>query len=141
MGKKLICLFFLLTVSSSAFSQLYYNPVWNGLSTAYENNSELFGTKSYILSELREGASVAWDFTYTAGKTYRIIGVCDDDCEDLDLFVYNISGIELAKDILPDARPIVEFTAPPNGYFNVKAEMITCSIEPCAFGFIVLEKY
>ncbi|ASC72015.1 hypothetical protein XM38_029690 [Halomicronema hongdechloris C2206] len=60
-----------------------------------------------------------------------IFGWCDQDCYDLDLFLYDIDGNLITGDDALDAEPIVY--APYSGYFYVELTMPNCSHpEGCA---------
>ncbi|MEL6391582.1 MAG: hypothetical protein AAFY36_10240 [Bacteroidota bacterium] len=71
-----------------------------------------------------------------AGRTYRIIGVCDQDCEDLDLFLYGDETVEslLESDQMTDNFPIINFTPTETKVYRIKMGMYTCTIEPCQVG-------
>jgi hypothetical protein len=69
-----------------------------------------------------------------AGVRYAIVGVCDEDCKDLDLVLYNGSGRELASDIEEDDVPVVEVTPDRDGLYMARAVMANCGAEPCAYG-------
>ncbi|MGH7481643.1 MAG: hypothetical protein ACRELV_05765, partial [Longimicrobiales bacterium] len=73
-------------------------------------------------------------FTFDeVGATIVLIGVCDIDCTDLDLGVYDLDGQEIDSDVEVDDRPVVEFEVTEPGEFEVIAYMATCSREPCGF--------
>lgn len=54
-----------------------------------------------------------------------VYATCDDDCQDLDLFLYDDSGALVDADDQIDAFPIV--TAPYEGTFVVKVAMPSCT--------------
>jgi len=67
------------------------------------------------------------------GLEYRIVGVCDQDCWDLDLALYDSAGGEVASDFLEDALPILAFSPESDGSFEVEVIMVACGLEPCGF--------
>ena len=69
-----------------------------------------------------------------AGVRYAIVGVCDQDCKDLDIVLYNSSGRELANDVGEDDVPVVELTPEREGNYIVRVVMANCSNEPCHYG-------
>lgn len=69
-----------------------------------------------------------------AGVEYQIVGVCDTDCSDMDLTLFDENGNEIDEDILMDDTPIVTVTPARNGRFRVQVAMADCSAEPCRFG-------
>jgi hypothetical protein len=54
-----------------------------------------------------------------------IFGVCDVDCNDLDINLYDTSGALISSDTLTDNVPIV--IAPYEGIFNVEVIMTSCT--------------
>jgi hypothetical protein len=89
--------------------------------------------------EVQTGATASGDpesisLTLRGGQEYVIAGVCDDDCSDLDLRLYDRGGNELAEDIELDAWPILEYAPSASGDFRVQVVMVTCSVSPCFYG-------
>ena len=59
-----------------------------------------------------------------------IYGDCDQDCFDLDLFLYDVSGKLVYQDTATDSAPVV--VAPYEGSFFVEVSMPNCShVEGC----------
>jgi hypothetical protein len=73
-----------------------------------------------------------------AGVHYMIIGVCDENCADLDLRIFGPNAAKLAEDVQQNAVPALEFTAPTAGRYRLAVEMVTCNANPCAWGVQVL---
>jgi len=69
-----------------------------------------------------------------AGVVYQIVGVCDTDCSDVDLVLYDPKGAQINEDVLEDDVPIVEFTPRATARYTVEVAMITCASEPCYWG-------
>jgi hypothetical protein len=74
-----------------------------------------------------------FSLSLSEGMNYQLIGVCDNDCEDMDLVVYDPSGGEVDSDRLTDALPILDFTAAFSGEYRVAVDMVSCSLDPCAY--------
>ena len=68
-----------------------------------------------------------------AGREYRLAGVCDQDCFDLDLVLVDPTGNAVTSDRLEDAIPIVAHVADTTGDYQVEVIMIACALEPCAY--------
>jgi hypothetical protein len=68
------------------------------------------------------------------GVTYAIVGVCDEDCYDLDLEMYDGYGDLIVKDDTDDDAPVVEFTVTQGGVFTLRVTMFHCEANPCYFG-------
>ena len=83
-------------------------------------------------SLLRNGAEESFSITLTGGTEYSLIGVCDADCENLDLYVTDDKGVEVTRDVEEDDFPVVYIKR--GGTFRVRAVMTKCTDAPCAFG-------
>jgi hypothetical protein len=79
-----------------------------------------------------EVATTEFDFDVGDGEVI-VIGVCDEDCADLDLAVYDGRGRLIERDIQDDARPYVQFRVVASGVFTVKVAMEQCSTTTCGF--------
>lgn len=60
------------------------------------------------------------------------VGLCDNDCTDLDLVLLDSGGAVVDSDQLPDDYPIV--TAPRPGSYTVEVRMAACADAPCRYG-------
>jgi hypothetical protein len=67
------------------------------------------------------------------GSEYRIIGVCDRDCLDFDLALFDPAGVEVASDYWEDALPILVHRPDTTGEYRVEVIMVACQVEPCAY--------
>ena len=105
-----------------------------------ERLTEGLATEGYVPShELMTGATSAsetsrFEVDLNAGVVYRIVGVCDNDCSDVDLAMYDPSGTSVAEDLLPDDVPVLRFTPTVSGTFEIVVSMVTCGAEPCYWG-------
>lgn len=68
-----------------------------------------------------------------AGGDYRVVGVCDRDCADLDLVVFDPQGTAVAQDTSSDSQPVVGIQPGYPGTFTVQVQMYNCSVEPCYY--------
>lgn len=71
---------------------------------------------------------------------YVFVGVCDGDCEDLDLAVYSPSGTMLGSDVEEDDVPVVEVRVTSAGEYSFAASMASCQADTCFYGVRVLRK-
>ncbi|HET7234346.1 MAG TPA: PPC domain-containing protein [Longimicrobium sp.] len=83
---------------------------------------------------LNHGLSEAVDVTLNGGREYLLVGVCDQDCGDMDLRLSTPSGAVLAQDMANDDTPVLQFTAPSTGSFRVRVMMANCTANPCYYG-------
>ena len=69
-----------------------------------------------------------------AGTEYRIVGTCDNDCTDVDLFLYDPSGALVDSDELADDIPVVSVTPQRSGTYALEGLMFECATEFCFVG-------
>lgn len=73
------------------------------------------------------------------GSQYIIMGVCDNDCTDLDLAVIK-GGVELSQDTTDDDWPLVEVTPTGDPSYVIKVTMFECSTANCGYQLTVWKK-
>ena len=64
---------------------------------------------------------------------YQIVGVCDENCTDLDLILLDSSENQVVRDLLVDDVPILEITPATTETYIVSVRMAACSEDPCAW--------
>lgn len=84
------------------------------------------------IEALSEGASDEVELQLAAGS-YMIVGMCDADCEDLDL-VLSLNGEEVTGDFETDDTPVLAFQVEESGTFTLRVDMATCTSGPCRYG-------
>ncbi len=72
--------------------------------------------------------------------SYLALGVCDDDCGDLDVYVLDADGEIVASDVLIDAEPMVEFKVHRRATFFVGASMESCAAADCLYSIQLLRQ-
>jgi hypothetical protein len=82
----------------------------------------------------RESVTVALE----RGWDYVVLGMCDEDCGDLDFHAFGPDGAQIAFDTRPNGRPVVRLTPPADGYYRLEVVMIECSTPPCYYGVQLL---
>ena len=123
-------------------AQSYARTVWDQLDRAYTRvSSNGYVTRNYILGRLDQGDTDTWTLTLYGGNDYKVVGACDGDCRDVDLFVENDNGKSIASDESRDDTPIVDFHVPDNGEYKVKVKMYDCKENPCYYGIAVFFKH
>jgi hypothetical protein len=66
----------------------YANVVWNQLNSAAERlRSEGYAQRNFIIGRMDDNATDSWTVQLAGGFTYKVIGFCDQDCDDVDLEV------------------------------------------------------
>jgi len=75
-----------------------------------------------------------------AGQDYRIVGVCESRCRDLDMRLLGPGGGLVAQDVLDDAVPIIHVQPRVTGQYTIEAIMARCGANPCWFAFNVYSR-
>lgn len=92
--------------------------------------------RGYVNLQNREGylseGESARAYPYVSGKyAYQFTALCDEDCSDVDLRIYDDNGNLVDSDIATDDLPVVSISPRWSAKFKVVATMIKCSREPC----------
>lgn len=82
---------------------------------------------------LAQGQNTTFPANLSTGIEYRIVGVCDNDCADLDLVLYDQNNNVVSQDQLTDATPIVSVAPQWTGPFTVQVVMHNCAQAPCYY--------
>lgn len=75
-----------------------------------------------------------------AGQDYRIVGVCDHRCGNLDLRLFADNNQLVAQDVLRDAVPVIHVRPVATGNYDIEAVMAHCNEAPCWFAFNVYSR-
>lgn len=67
--------------------------------------------------------------------SYQAVAVCDVDCSDVDLSVFDSAGNLLERDVLTDDVPVVDFTVSAPQAIRFDVSMVECSAASCGYGF------
>lgn len=101
---------------------------------------ELFTSEGFgQVGETRTGSlndETSEDFylTLEGGASYILVGVCDNDCPDIDLALFDQAGNEIDSDYEDDAVPMVEISPAGTGSYRIHVYMASCKSEPCFYG-------
>jgi hypothetical protein len=125
----------------SAFAQSaeYIRQLSNQLSQARDsyvpNNYRLVtGPDNDALSQ---GDSDNYTVTLQGGRSYKLVGVCDNDCTDLDITLYDSDGDVVDRDVLDDDKPVVSVSGKSGGRYRMNVSMATCSSSICYYSVAV----
>lgn len=124
-------------VSSVAQAQDRYEEVVRAELRRVGQTSENSGyhlTTDIFMGRLDDDATTNQNVSLEAGQDYAIWGVCDQDCSDIDLTLYDDDGNQIDQDIQTDDKPLVRVTPRRNGRFRIKVSMANCSANPCRYG-------
>jgi hypothetical protein len=89
---------------------------------------------------LNTGESASFTVTLEGGATYVLTGVCDPDCDALDLALYAPNGYEVDAARSSESAPIVQVAPRETGVYRVRVVMARCSTNPCRYGVAVFRK-
>jgi len=95
-------------------------------------------THDYLIDRLPAGGVDSYYLELDEGWQYRIFSVCDEDCSDLDLALFDENGNEISVDGATDDWPVVEAEPAWTGKFELQVGMYRCSSEPCYYGIGVV---
>lgn len=85
------------------------------------------------MSGLAQAGEQAVPVELHAGYDYRIVAVCDRDCTDIDLRLFDENNIEVATDTAIDDQPVVQVAPIRTATFSLKVVMATCNVAPCYY--------
>lgn len=95
-------------------------------------------THNEKIDSLRQGGADTLTLNMRRGTSYKIITVCDDDCDDIDLKLYDEDGDLVSKDEDTSSYAVVDATPRWTGRYSLKVEMYKCSDSPCYYGVSVV---
>jgi hypothetical protein len=107
--------------------------------TLLEKAAEQFAVEGYQTfgftheGALDDGASERVALPLGAGAEIFLVGICDADCGDLDLTLYDPGGSQLDSDEELDDVPIVSAAPARAGRYSVRVEMAGCTVGPCRY--------
>jgi hypothetical protein len=93
-----------------------------------------------VTGDLAAGASGTINLTLQGGSSYLIVGACDEDCDDVDLFLYDRAQTLLAEDADATDVPVLLYDPPVNTDVTLRVRMYSCHLEPCSFGVAVFRE-
>jgi hypothetical protein len=92
---------------------------------------------NYRRGMLRNGGDAAISLALRGGYQYVIMGVCDGDCDDLDLLLTDARGDAVDSDFGLDDVPIVMADVARRARYTVTVTMASCTVETCGYGVAV----
>lgn len=75
-----------------------------------------------------------------AGQDYRIVGVCDSNCGDFDIRVFDANNRLIAQDVLQDNVPVVHVVPNATGQYSIEPTMARCAVQQCWYAFNVYSR-
>jgi hypothetical protein len=97
-------------------------------------------THDQFTGSLHQGDSEYLTLTLHSGQRYALLGVCDNDCSDIDFRLFDAEDNEVASDLQTDDVPIVQVSPSETQRYRLKVIMVTCKTSPCFYGVGVFGK-
>lgn len=97
-------------------------------------------THGAYIDYMNGGMVDSLELSLDEGMDYAIVGVCDEDCTDLDLTLLNGNGDAISNDSEPDDFPLVSVTPDRTGTYVLEVDMYACADEPCFYGVGIFAK-
>ncbi|GGR33609.1 hypothetical protein [Deinococcus ruber] len=125
---------------SSGFADKYEDQVRSNLQDRYDYWYNKGGGWTQIpdlrdMDVVHEDHYITVTYTLVAGRTYKIVGACDNDCDNLDLELRDDNGNLIDRDDADDDIPIVDVTPKRTGDFKLKVIMSGCASQNgCEYG-------
>lgn len=91
-------------------------------------------THEPFIGDLGNGGEDDITLNLRRGVSYAIIGVCDNDCRDIDLKLYDDNGNLISSDTGRNDTPFIAVTPRWNARFTIRVIMTNCSNAPCRYG-------
>jgi hypothetical protein len=91
-------------------------------------------THEYTIGSLGRAGRDSFTITLRRGVRYRLASVCDNDCRDIDIALYDENDHLIDVDLLDGDVPIIEVAPAWTGPFRVDVHMAGCSSWPCYYG-------
>ncbi|HEX2076393.1 MAG TPA: hypothetical protein VHG08_01755 [Longimicrobium sp.] len=93
-----------------------------------------------VTGTLAQGDDEEFELDLQAGVSYFIVGVCDNDCSDLDLVLTDEGGDEVDSDRKLDDIPMLVLEAERTGSYVLSVQMATCDASRCHYGVRVFQQ-
>lgn len=91
-------------------------------------------THDFFIDKLRDGNTDYIEVELDRGWDYQIVSVCDSDCGDLDLTLYDERGREVDVDKSDDDVPVVVASPSSTQNYTLEVKMYECGHNPCRYG-------
>jgi len=72
------------------------------------------------------------------GRQYAALGVCDEDCGDIDLHLFDATEKEIAFEAAANSRSLLRVTSADGGAYRLEVVMMQCSTPPCYYAVQLL---
>ena len=91
-------------------------------------------THDFFTDKVRPEETETYRVTLDGGRQYRIVSICDSDCNNVDLRILDIEGEILDIDIELNEFPEVETTPANTAQYQVGVSIPGCHESRCTIG-------
>ena len=91
-------------------------------------------THEPTISTLRDRGKLLISVNLRSGVEYGLVGVCDSDCADVDLKLYDENYNLVDADTRSDDMPVVTVSPRWSGQYYIEVDMETCRTDYCYYG-------
>lgn len=137
--KVIILIFFMIVFYFNSFSQQVEvkQLIHIGLMLQSEGY-EL--THKVEFDYLNKGESVEYLLILKVNTHYIMYATCDNDCGDIDLFLYDAHKRKMGYHDDTSDLPVISFYSVNNQVYSLKVVMYNCRVNPCKYGLAVYGK-
>lgn len=97
-------------------------------------------TSQYYHGSLNSGRIQEWNLELSDRRQQMIVAVCDSDCTDLDISLFEADGQEIAADRSRDNHPVIFVPSGHPGAHRIRVSMPACSLNPCRYELAVFAR-
>jgi len=94
-----------------------------------------------VVGALNKGAYEHFEFDLVGHREYLIKAICDGDCGNVDLYVYDRRNNLVGGNDNPGNTPAVRLGTGHDGRYKIQASMVGCRVEPCFYAVQVFHRY
>lgn len=141
MNRRILAAALALSASALAARPAHAQDTWErqvarllGQVATVAGNNGMSLTHEPTIGSLSNGTSERHTINLQGGTAYMLVGVCDNDCADLDFRLFDASGNEVASDVATDDTPVITITPSRGGRYVLQAMMADCRADPCRYG-------
>lgn len=136
MNRFLLLFAFALVPALAAEAQTHVRQVRAQLNYAADGFAQrgVFRSHDDFIGSLYDNGETTFTVDLQGGRAYTFLGACDNDCSDVDLWIYDERGNLIDSDVSRSDLPYLSFTPRWSARFSVRVRMYACSYEPCSYG-------
>lgn len=107
------------------------NSLFSELEASFVANGQRLTRVADLRNSIEDGGNRGDIVRLDGGRSYWVIGVCDEDCSDFDVIVRDTNGNTVGSDTLTDDSPVVQLSGVRGGGYQISSVMADCAVNPC----------